>query len=70
MYVTFLLQIKVNGSEFHDFKHRLPFERVRAMNIAGDVCIQTINVIGVLFVLFVQNNKVNTHTLHCDSFFV
>uniref|UniRef100_A0A3Q3MM36 Galectin n=1 Tax=Mastacembelus armatus TaxID=205130 RepID=A0A3Q3MM36_9TELE len=40
-------QISVNGNEFHTFQHRIPFERVRAMQIAGDVSIQTINVIGV-----------------------
>uniref|UniRef100_A0A3Q3QJ42 Galectin n=1 Tax=Monopterus albus TaxID=43700 RepID=A0A3Q3QJ42_MONAL len=39
-------QIKVNGNEFHTFQHRIPFERVRAMQIGGDVSIQTINVIG------------------------
>ncbi|KAM8902963.1 galectin-4-like [Spinachia spinachia] len=39
-------QIKVNGNDFHTFQHRLPVERVRAMQINGDVCLQTINVIG------------------------
>ncbi|XP_034556873.1 galectin-4-like [Notolabrus celidotus] len=39
-------QIKVNGKDFHTFKHRLPVERVCGMHIAGDVSIQTINVIG------------------------
>uniref|UniRef100_A0A3Q1J9W4 Galectin n=1 Tax=Anabas testudineus TaxID=64144 RepID=A0A3Q1J9W4_ANATE len=39
-------KIKVNGNDFHHFKHRIPFERVCAMQIAGDVSIQTINVIG------------------------
>ncbi|TNN66591.1 Galectin-4 [Liparis tanakae] len=40
-------QIKVNGNDFYTFQHRLPLERVCAMQIDGDVCIQTINVIGV-----------------------
>uniref|UniRef100_A0A671X1B3 Galectin n=1 Tax=Sparus aurata TaxID=8175 RepID=A0A671X1B3_SPAAU len=40
-------QIRVNGNDFHTFEHRMPVERVRAMQIAGDVSIQTINVIGV-----------------------
>uniref|UniRef100_A0A672IZ86 Galectin n=1 Tax=Salarias fasciatus TaxID=181472 RepID=A0A672IZ86_SALFA len=40
-------QVKVDGKDFHTFQHRLPVERVRAMHIAGDVSIQTINVIGV-----------------------
>ncbi|XP_076002091.1 galectin-4-like isoform X4 [Genypterus blacodes] len=39
-------QIKVNGRDFHTFPHRLPVERVRAMEISGDVSIQTINIIG------------------------
>ncbi|XP_075956828.1 galectin-4-like [Anarhichas minor] len=39
-------QFKVNGNDFYTFEHRLPLERVRAMQIAGDVCIQTINIIG------------------------
>ncbi|KAK2846647.1 hypothetical protein Q5P01_009646 [Channa striata] len=39
-------QIKVNGNEFHHFKHRIPFDRVRSLHITGDVSIQTINVIG------------------------
>uniref|UniRef100_A0A3B4WST3 Galectin n=1 Tax=Seriola lalandi dorsalis TaxID=1841481 RepID=A0A3B4WST3_SERLL len=39
-------QIKVNGNDFHTFQHRVPVERVCAMQIAGDVSIQTINVIG------------------------
>lgn len=42
-----LLQVKVNGKEFHHFKHRVPMERVRALYIAGDVLIETVNVIGV-----------------------
>ncbi|KAF7665306.1 hypothetical protein LDENG_00147660 [Lucifuga dentata] len=40
-------QIKVNGQDFYMFEHRLSVERVRSMQIAGDVSIQTINVIGV-----------------------
>ncbi|CAJ1064940.1 galectin-6-like isoform X3 [Xyrichtys novacula] len=39
-------QIKVNGKDFHTFKHRHPVERVCGIQIAGDVSIQTINVIG------------------------
>uniref|UniRef100_A0A667Y658 Galectin n=1 Tax=Myripristis murdjan TaxID=586833 RepID=A0A667Y658_9TELE len=40
-------QIKVNGQDFHTFSHRIPVERVCALQISGDVSIQTINVIGV-----------------------
>ncbi|KAF1393603.1 hypothetical protein PFLUV_G00017760 [Perca fluviatilis] len=39
-------QIKVNGNDFHTFEHRLPLNRVCALQIAGDVSIQTINIIG------------------------
>ncbi|CAG6008425.1 unnamed protein product [Menidia menidia] len=39
-------KIKVNGEEFFLFPHRLPVEQVRALQISGDVQVQTINVIG------------------------
>ncbi|XP_067364407.1 galectin-4-like isoform X2 [Channa argus] len=39
-------QLRINGNEFHHFKHRIPFDRVYALHITGDVSIQTINVIG------------------------
>ncbi|XP_061683291.1 galectin-4-like [Syngnathoides biaculeatus] len=39
-------QFKINGKDFHTFKHRLPLSRVSGMQIGGDVSIQTINVIG------------------------
>uniref|UniRef100_A0A673BT99 Galectin n=1 Tax=Sphaeramia orbicularis TaxID=375764 RepID=A0A673BT99_9TELE len=39
-------QVRVNGNDFYTFPHRIPMECVRAMQIAGDVSIQTINVIG------------------------
>ncbi|XP_061637030.1 galectin-6-like isoform X4 [Phyllopteryx taeniolatus] len=39
-------QFKINGKDFHTFKHRLPLARVCGMQIGGDVSIQTINVIG------------------------
>lgn len=42
-----MLQVKVNGKDFHTFPHRMPLQSVCAMHIAGDVSIQTINVIGV-----------------------
>lgn len=46
-YDIILLQIKVNGIDFHIFQHRIPMEQVRGLQIAGDVSIQTINFIGV-----------------------
>ncbi|XP_056139873.1 galectin-4-like [Lampris incognitus] len=39
-------RIKVNGRDFYTFPHRLPMERVCGLHIAGEVLIQTINVIG------------------------
>ncbi|XP_013880598.1 galectin-4 [Austrofundulus limnaeus] len=39
-------QIKVNGKDFFTFAHRVPVKRVRSIQVAGDVCIQTINVVG------------------------
>ncbi|XP_067102486.1 galectin-4-like [Osmerus mordax] len=39
-------QFKVNGRDFHSFSHCIPVERVCALSIAGDVAIQTINVMG------------------------
>ncbi|KAL0972715.1 hypothetical protein UPYG_G00193830 [Umbra pygmaea] len=39
-------QVLVNGKEFYKFKHSIPVEKVCALQIGGDVSIQTINVIG------------------------
>ncbi|XP_058489556.1 galectin-4-like isoform X4 [Solea solea] len=39
-------KITVDGKDFHTFEHRLPLYSVRALQITGDVSIQTINVIG------------------------
>ncbi|XP_043976043.1 galectin-6-like isoform X2 [Gambusia affinis] len=39
-------QINVNGKDFFLFPHRLPMERIRAIQVSGDVTIQTINIIG------------------------
>ncbi|XP_037534301.1 galectin-4 [Nematolebias whitei] len=39
-------QIKINGKDFFTFPHRIPAERVRAVQISGDVSIQSISVIG------------------------
>uniref|UniRef100_A0A3Q3W3K6 Galectin n=1 Tax=Mola mola TaxID=94237 RepID=A0A3Q3W3K6_MOLML len=36
-------QIKVNGTDFYTFQHRIPVERVRALHVAGDVSIEMIN---------------------------
>ncbi|XP_055003744.1 galectin-4-like [Boleophthalmus pectinirostris] len=40
-------QIRVNGKDFHMFPHRIPVERVGGLQIAGDVAVQNINIIGV-----------------------
>ncbi|XP_054884721.1 galectin-6-like isoform X2 [Poeciliopsis prolifica] len=39
-------QTKVDGKDFFLFPHRLPVEQIRAIQVAGDVSIQTINIIG------------------------
>ncbi|KAJ8402183.1 hypothetical protein AAFF_G00370480 [Aldrovandia affinis] len=39
-------QVNVNGRQFHHFAHRVPLDRVSALQISGDVSIQTINIIG------------------------
>lgn len=45
--VFILLQTKVNGKDFFMFPHRIPVQRVSAIQVDGDVSIQTINIIGV-----------------------
>uniref|UniRef100_A0A3B3TQM6 Galectin n=1 Tax=Poecilia latipinna TaxID=48699 RepID=A0A3B3TQM6_9TELE len=40
-------QTKVNGKDFFLFPHRLPVEQIRAIQVSGDVSIQTINIIGL-----------------------
>ncbi|XP_031429551.1 galectin-4 [Clupea harengus] len=39
-------QVNVNGSEFYMYPHRMPLDRVSALHIAGDVTVQSINIIG------------------------
>uniref|UniRef100_A0A4W4FJD8 Galectin n=1 Tax=Electrophorus electricus TaxID=8005 RepID=A0A4W4FJD8_ELEEL len=39
-------QVNVNGRDFYLFQHRMPVERVCALEIGGDVVIDTINIIG------------------------
>ncbi|KAI4889226.1 hypothetical protein NFI96_022673 [Prochilodus magdalenae] len=39
-------QISINGKDFYLFQHRMPLERVCALEIGGDVSIDTINIIG------------------------
>ncbi|XP_031651209.1 galectin-4-like [Oncorhynchus kisutch] len=39
-------QVTVNGQDLHTFNHRIPVERVNALQIGGDASIQTVNVIG------------------------
>uniref|UniRef100_A0A3P9LE79 Galectin n=1 Tax=Oryzias latipes TaxID=8090 RepID=A0A3P9LE79_ORYLA len=44
---TIRFQVKVNGKDFHTFKHRLPVQEVRGIQVEGDVSVQSITVIGV-----------------------
>ncbi|KAM9480684.1 galectin-4-like [Clarias gariepinus] len=39
-------QVNVNGREFYLFQHRIPLERVCALDIGGDMSIDSINIIG------------------------
>nr|CCQ48559.1 galectin 4 [Channa striata] len=39
-------KIRVNGQDLHTFNYRIPVERVNALQIGGDVSIQTISIIG------------------------
>ncbi|NP_001140054.1 Galectin-4 [Salmo salar] len=39
-------QVAVNGQDLHTFNYRIPVERVNALQIGGDVSIQTISIIG------------------------
>ncbi|CAB1349361.1 unnamed protein product, partial [Coregonus sp. 'balchen'] len=39
--------VTVNGQDLHVFNYRIPVESVNALQIGGDVSIQTITVIGV-----------------------
>lgn len=43
----FVLQVSVNGKDFYQFQHRMPLERVCALEIGGDVAIDSINIMGV-----------------------
>uniref|UniRef100_A0AAY4CR02 Galectin n=1 Tax=Denticeps clupeoides TaxID=299321 RepID=A0AAY4CR02_9TELE len=58
-------QINVNGKEYHLYQHRLPVERVCALKIAGDVQVQTINIIGVRIasIFFYMLLRLHTFTL-------
>ncbi|KAJ8280296.1 hypothetical protein GJAV_G00052880 [Gymnothorax javanicus] len=38
-------QVNVNGREFHLFKHRMPFQQVSALKVAGDVSMKTIKIV-------------------------
>uniref|UniRef100_A0A3Q2R071 Galectin n=1 Tax=Fundulus heteroclitus TaxID=8078 RepID=A0A3Q2R071_FUNHE len=40
-------QTKVDGKEFFMFPHRIPVEQIRAIQVSGDVSVQSINIIGV-----------------------
>lgn len=47
VYFADMLQIKVDGKDFYTFRHRVPLERVCAIEIKGEVSVQTINFLGV-----------------------
>ncbi|XP_036393396.1 galectin-4-like [Megalops cyprinoides] len=39
-------QVNVNGRQFYLFQHRMPVERVCALQIGGDIIVETLNIIG------------------------
>ncbi|XP_018620136.1 galectin-4-like isoform X2 [Scleropages formosus] len=39
-------QVNINGQQFYFYQHRIPVDRVCALEIGGDVTIQTINITG------------------------
>lgn len=41
------VQVKIDGQDFYTFSHRIPLERVCAIQIGGQVSIQSIKVLGV-----------------------
>ncbi|XP_035240194.1 uncharacterized protein LOC118209143 [Anguilla anguilla] len=38
-------QVKVNGQQYHMFKHRIPVEQVRALLVAGNVSVPAVHII-------------------------
>lgn len=53
--VWHMLQIQVDGKDFSTFHHRTPLERVCAIEIKGDVSVQTINFLTVRRCAFTLN---------------
>uniref|UniRef100_A0A3B4BV80 Galectin n=1 Tax=Pygocentrus nattereri TaxID=42514 RepID=A0A3B4BV80_PYGNA len=43
-----IIVVTVNGKNFYLFQHRMPPERVCALEIGGDVSVDTINITGVM----------------------
>lgn len=39
-------QVNVNGAPFYEFSHRIPLERVDCLQVAGDVTVESINIMG------------------------
>nr|XP_033809499.1 galectin-4 [Geotrypetes seraphini] len=39
-------QVNVNGSLFYEFTHRVPLERVECLQVAGDLTLQSVNIMG------------------------
>lgn len=44
--LTPALQVVVNGTPFHEFKHRIPLQMVTHLHVDGDLTLQSINFIG------------------------
>ena len=44
--LTPAVQVVVNGTPFHEFKHRIPLQMVTHLHVDGDLMLQSINFIG------------------------
>lgn len=64
MLSCFIIQVNVNGREFYLFQHRMPLERVCALEIGGDVSIDSINIIGVRINCLFADSLSGFHFLH------
>ncbi|KAI5616323.1 hypothetical protein C0J50_24160 [Silurus asotus] len=50
-------QVNVNGKDLYLFQHRMPLERVCALEIGGDVAIDSINIIGCIMSIKIVNGS-------------
>uniref|UniRef100_A0A672MWM6 Galectin n=1 Tax=Sinocyclocheilus grahami TaxID=75366 RepID=A0A672MWM6_SINGR len=56
-------QVHVNGKELYTFKHRIPLEKVKMLNINGDVVVNLFGLIQVSYIIMWQNCSKTDTTL-------